>query len=122
MFSTICGNSNHPKSMTNTTKTFAIASLVVLLSVSILGCKTQKDDSSGIKLKSFQTEKGWGYSISIQNKQCIYQPFIPILEAQKGFSSKESAEKIGQLVVDRLKNNQSPAITSADLKQAGLIK
>jgi hypothetical protein len=61
------------------------------------------------------SEQGWGYNILYNNKLIIHQPYIPSVSGQIAFGDKSSARKTGQLMVKKLKNKQSPAITRAEL-------
>jgi hypothetical protein len=75
-----------------------------------------------ITVQCYQTEIGWGYRIVVNDKTFINQPFIPVIADHKGFPTKESAEKIGQIIVERLKNHEKPIITVTDLKNSDLIR
>lgn len=68
-----------------------------------------------LELQTFQLEDGWGYQIFCDNKLFIYQPTIPAIDTVIPFPDKESAHKIGSLVLKRLKANQSPAICLSDI-------
>ena len=75
-----------------------------------------------ITLVCFQSKSGWGYRISINNKTYIYQPVIPVISTQKGFPSEETAEKTGEIVVERLKKHEPPILTLADLQSTGAVE
>jgi len=73
--------------------------------------------ASGLKLQPVQTIDGWGYVISNHDKIVIRQQFIPVIAANKSFSSKEDALKAGGLVLSRIKKNASPTLTKTDLSE-----
>jgi len=117
--------------MTQTTKKIALCiGLFVFLVFIIWAYCFNHDDKvitpppvkENITVQSFQTEIGWGYRIVIDNKTFINQPFIPVIGGHKGFPTRESAEKIGQIIVERLKNHEKPIITVTDLKNSDLIR
>ena len=70
----------------------------------------------------FKTDKGWGYSIIIDNKLFIRQDIIPAVEGNQGFSTKEDATKVAEFVLNKLKNKEKPIVKKEDLEQLGIIK
>ena len=70
----------------------------------------------------FKTDKGWGYSIIINNKLFIRQDIIPAVEGNQGFATKEDATKVAELVLNKMKNKEKPIVKIEDLKQLGIIK
>lgn len=87
-----------------------------LLGISILSYFRQNSfDSSAVKLEVFETQNGWGYSIFHKENLLIYQPFMPAVAGNKGFSSKNEALLVGNLVCKKLKNGQNWSIKKAEL-------
>jgi hypothetical protein len=70
----------------------------------------------------FKTDKGWGYSIIIDNKQFIRQDIIPAVEGNKGFATKEDATKVAELVLTKIKNKEKPIVKKEELRQLGIIQ
>ena len=70
----------------------------------------------------FKTDKGWGYSIIVNNKLYIRQDIIPAVEGNQGFATKEDATKVAELVLNKMKNKEKPIVKKEDLKQFGIIK
>jgi hypothetical protein len=64
----------------------------------------------------YKSGNGWGYDIMKNNKSCIHQPYMPVLEGQVPFSNKQSARKTGQLVIKKIRHHKSPAVTREELK------
>ncbi len=61
-------------------------------------------------------EGTFGYHILKNNKPFIRQLHIPGVAGNKGFSSKEEARKVGELVRDKLeKGSFPPTVTKAEL-------
>jgi hypothetical protein len=67
------------------------------------------------KVKTFQVDKGWAYSIFINDKEYVRQLFIPAIEGKVPFASDSQAEKTGWYVVSKLKDNASPSLTKKEL-------
>lgn len=67
------------------------------------------------ELESFQAEKGWGYTIAINHKTIIKQTVIPTLSKQESFKTETDALKVGNLVLERIKQNLSPTVAKKDL-------
>ena len=64
----------------------------------------------------------YGYDIYVDGKLYIHQLTIPGVPGNQGFRSKESAEKVAQLVKDKLlKGEAHPTVTMAELKQLKTI-
>jgi hypothetical protein len=61
-------------------------------------------------------QNGFGYDIIAQGKVIIHQPYIPAISGNKGFRTKEDAQKIAQLVIYKLnKNIIPPSVTKKEL-------
>ncbi|HLK27595.1 MAG TPA: DUF4907 domain-containing protein [Puia sp.] len=76
-----------------------------------------------IQLKPFQTETGWGYEILANGKTYIRQRFIPAVEGEKSFNTKEDALLVGNKVIEKMKmGEQLPTISLDELKQMGILK
>ena len=64
----------------------------------------------------------FGYTIFIDGQMYIEQKSIPALEGTQGFDTKEHAEKIAKLVVEKIKQGEMPpAISVEELKTEGVI-
>lgn len=75
----------------------------------------------------FKLEQGdaWGYKINIGHKTFIYQDIIPTIAGRHYFQTKEDAQKVGDLMVQKMRNNGKsfPVITKQemlDMKIAGV--
>ena len=65
----------------------------------------------------------FGYSIYINNKLKVYQPNIPGLPGNNGFKTKDDADKVARLVVDKIKKGETPpSVTPDELKKLNVIK
>ncbi len=59
----------------------------------------------------------WGYDIYKDGKICIHQNSIPGIPGLNGFTSKENAEKVAQLVVTKIQNGEMPpTVTQEEMK------
>jgi len=71
-----------------------------------------------IAVVPFQLEQGgWGYKINLGVKTYIYQDIIPAIPGKHIFQSKEDAQKVGNLMVARMKQTGGglPEISKQDL-------
>jgi len=103
-------------------KCLYILSLSIL--IPFLGCSQANSDEVGsvtvpiVKLETFETDKGWGYDIYLNEKKYIHQTTIPSVPGTVGFSSKKDAEKVGNLVIDKINRNEMPpSVTPEELKK-----
>jgi hypothetical protein len=102
--------------------------LALLMVVVIIVCvwiglerrRQWKKDHVLVELKAFQTKRGWGYDILTNGHPYIHQDVIPDIKGQYGFSTKEDALAVGQVVYDRLVKNQIPMINTAEMKKMGI--
>jgi len=79
-----------------------------------------KKDHVLVELKAIPTKRGWGYDILPNGHPYIHQDVIPDIKGQYGFSTKEDALAVGQVVYDRLVKNQIPMINTAEMKKMGI--
>ena len=50
----------------------------------------------------------FGYDILSNNRKLIHQPIIPGLAGNKGFATKQDAEKVAKLVMNKVSHNIMP--------------
>jgi hypothetical protein len=67
------------------------------------------------EVKSFKVNAGWGYTIGMNDKIIIKQTVIPTVSAKRSFKSEVDALKVGNLVLERIKQNLSPTVAKKDL-------
>lgn len=83
---------------------------------------TALNKKTDYSVKSIQTENGWGYQIFKGTKLLINQPTIPAVQGNKSFSSELDAIKVGELVVNKLLQNQfPPTVSSEELISLGIV-
>lgn len=64
----------------------------------------------------------WGYDIYLENELTIHQPTIPGLPGNEGFKTKEAAQKVAELVVEKMKKGEMPpTVTEEELKKLKAI-
>lgn len=85
--------------------------VLVLFAFLYVSCVGNKN----LELESLKTEKGWGYVIKENDKIIIKQSIIPVITNNRSFESENDALKVGQLVLQKLKNNNTPTVTKEDL-------
>ena len=74
------------------------------------------EDKLPVKVLPFRTTIGWGYEIDVDGKPFIHQDYIPAIQGKKSFKSPEDALKVGQLLLEKMKNKKRPVITVDELK------
>ena len=66
-------------------------------------------------------ENTYGYDILVDGKLMVHQPTIPAVPGQKGFTRKENAEKVAQLVVSKIKAGViPPTVTRQEMEKLGV--
>lgn len=78
--------------------------------------------NSKIDVKAFQEVGGtWGYDILIDGRLYVHQPNIPSIPGDAGFKTEGDAQKIGDLVVTKIKNDVlPPSVAPEELKALGI--
>ena len=67
-------------------------------------------------IDSLNPTSGFGYNILLDGALFIHQNTIPSIPGNTTFSSKENAEKVANLVLEKLKNNiMPPSVSSNEL-------
>lgn len=73
--------------------------------------------NSPYELKVEENLEGWEYTIYYNDEIILKQRNIPGISTRKLFKTKIEAEKIGYLVISRLENKISPAVSKIDLDE-----
>ena len=65
----------------------------------------------------------FGYDVYADDKLLIHQISIPALPGNEGFKTKQDAERVAQLVIDKIKKGEMPPTVSVEeLKKLKVIK
>lgn len=78
-----------------------------------------------IQLKTYKTTIGWGYDIVKHDKIYIHQEIIPAIEGFKSFTTEAEAEKVGKLVIQKIKNKEGgglPQVTREEIDSLQILK
>lgn len=62
----------------------------------------------------------WGYEIYAADSLLIRQLQVPAVEGHFGFTRQKDAEKIGNMVIQKLKTGQLPTVSWEELKKAAV--
>jgi hypothetical protein len=73
-------------------------------------------------LQTQHTAAGWGYLIKQKSRIIIDQPTIPAVQGVQGFSSKQNAQRVGELVVSKIyAGHFPPSLTLRELDSLGVL-
>lgn len=86
-----------------------VAICIALFSYRIV---TTKNDLS---VETYRVDNGWGYKLVKNSKKIIDQPYMPCIEGNHPFPHEQMALETGELVVEKIKKNEYPAITRNEL-------
>jgi hypothetical protein len=64
----------------------------------------------------YKSGDGWGYDILKKENVYIHQPFMPAVEGEVPFPDRRSAKETGRLVIKKIRNNESPALTKEEVQ------
>jgi hypothetical protein len=94
-----------------------IAILMTIITLFILNSSKSDNHSAPLKksneysLETFRINGGgWGYNIVLGDKIVIKQDIIPGIQNSVPFNNKEDAQKVGMLVLNKLKNHKRPTL------------
>ncbi len=80
----------------------------------------QKSTSNFTFFTHLQPE-GWGYSISEKGKRIIDQQTIPGVPGNQGFGTSEDAQKVAELVIEKLEKGAfPPTVSEEELQKLGI--
>jgi hypothetical protein len=71
--------------------------------------------NENLNVQSLKTDTGWGYLITNNQRIIIKQTVIPVISKNKSFKTEQQALKVGNLVLQKLKDDLSPTVTKKDL-------
>lgn len=80
----------------------------------ISSCENNKSTTL-LRLVPVLTSHGWAYKITMNNKPWIWQEFIPAVPGYQSFHNKEEALRVGNLVLQKLQQHRSPAVSVYEL-------
>ena len=72
------------------------------------------------KTSVYKLSEGYGYRISYQDKLIIKQDIIPYIESNQPFCNFEDAQKVANMVKEKLNNRENPMISLQDLKSLNI--
>ncbi|RUT78659.1 DUF4907 domain-containing protein [Ancylomarina longa] len=106
-------------------KVLLIAS-VLIIAITAFYFYTTKNESKSVAektwtLKTIKIDEGWGYAIYQNDMLTIKQNRIPAIPANTPFVSKESAQKVGEIVLQKIKGHKIPSISKQELQNLGII-
>lgn len=84
---------------------------IIVVFLLLVSCKNNAE----YEVKSIKVDEGWGYTITINNKIIIKQSVIPTVSEKRSFRSEADALKVGNWVLERIKQNLSPTVAKKDL-------
>lgn len=80
-----------------------------------------------IDIKVFENKEpnlsGYGYDILIFDALYVHQPHIPAINGNRGFKTKDQANKAAEFVVYKIRNNiMPPSLSVEELDSLGTLK
>lgn len=74
--------------------------------------------NSNIETQTFEVNSEWGYNILIDGNIYVHQPNIPAVSGGYGFKTEQDAQKVAELVVNKIRNNMLPPTVSVEELQS----
>ncbi|MCU4163452.1 DUF4907 domain-containing protein [Carboxylicivirga caseinilyticus] len=111
--------------MTNLFRKYKLHYLIVLAVVMVYFIPLLfAEFTSDAKFSSqvFTMDKGYGYEIMVNGKVFIHQEYIPGIKGYNLFESKDKAQIVADMVVNKLLHDESPTVSGEELIKAGVIQ
>ena len=96
--------------------------LLLLVSIIFFIYKKFIITSNTLQVKTFPLPQGWGYDVYKNNKIFIHQEMIPAIEGTKTFVSKEEAERVGELVLTKMKLGKGGGLPQVKVAELDSLK
>lgn len=100
-----------------------IAGIVLLAAILFQGWQRQQPApangqrvADNIRLEPYEVDTGWGYRVYVNDRRFINQDQVPAVSGRHVFASKEEAIRVGELVVEKIKQQELPYVTIAELQ------
>ena len=118
-------------------KTVISCSISIFFSLLVYAQQTEKPPGTNAqfpKAAAFEHDKltykiidaanhTFGYNVLANGKLMIQQKSIPAMPGNEGFKTKAAAEKVAQLVIDKIKRGEMPPTVSIEeMKKLNAIK
>tara|TARA_R110001583_G_scaffold22784_3_gene85036 strand:+ start:6489 stop:6827 length:339 start_codon:yes stop_codon:yes gene_type:complete len=102
---------------------YIISLLLILSAILIFFIVTKttfNNNTEPFKAAIYQTNTGFGYSISYNDILLIKQDYIPTIQNNQSFCSYQDAQNVANLVLEKLYKKVNPKISLLELKQLGI--
>nr|WP_299343771.1 DUF4907 domain-containing protein [Allomuricauda sp.] len=76
----------------------------------------KEDDGLLLLVEESEDEQGWMYSIYERERLLIRQEIVPVLEGKQRIPSKEVAEQLGRIVLEKIRSKQMPIISETEIR------
>ncbi len=96
---------------------FAIAFIVI---AAFIGIWFNHSHSSAMHVDVISVKGGYGYQIKEGDRLLIDQPVIPAVTGGRAFKSREDAQKVGQLVLERVKKHTDFSVSTKELRELNI--
>jgi len=100
--------------------------LIVIASCHQKDVKPAQSEKINTEVRVFTNDApytGYGYDVYIDGKKYVHQPNIPGLPGNDGFITSEAAQRTGELVAYKIRNNvMPPGLDRRELDSLGVLK
>ncbi len=78
-------------------------------------------EEPALRTKVITLDNGYGYQIFSGDKLLIQQEFIPAVEGEKQFETKEDAKQVADMVMRKILKGESPRISLEELNDLDIV-
>jgi gentisate 1,2-dioxygenase len=94
-----------------------ILTISVIIAAVILVTGKKQTRERHTESRVYVVNGGWGYDILVDKKLFIRQESIPVLPTLQPFKTKEEAEQVAKLVMQKIESGQPPTLGKSDVEQ-----
>ncbi|WP_321517508.1 DUF4907 domain-containing protein [uncultured Bacteroides sp.] len=97
---------------------YSIISLFAIIVILFVGINIKR--SPKMELQVMTVKGGYGYQIKEGDRILIDQPVIPAISEEKAFKNRDDAQKVGELVMQRVKNHTDFSVSISELRELNI--
>jgi len=77
---------------------------------------------SSLRKEVFELSDGFGYQILNNGKVLVRQEYIPVISGNMPFKSQEDADRMADLVMEKIEKGKSPRVNLEELESLEIVR
>jgi len=101
-------------------KTILLGAIAAIFLVIVVLLDHMSTTQKTLYSEVYNVGNGYGYYIKTYDKILIKQSFIPAIQGEKSFVTEKDAQKVANLVMVKITENESPVVTVNELNNLNI--